>query len=240
MNAQLSAFQEAFQAGAATSVINYHNTPAHRAEQYDRELEQVAKRFSPTTEDDLATYIERGSWPHAKPGVVIALYNGYRNNYDVFRPLLEKHGLVGWFFATSGYIDCPVADQLTFGSEHNLRTIPNEYSDGRYAMSWDELRSMDGRHVIASHTRNHAQVSLTDEPALTSEIVGSQEDFRKHLGHPVRAFAWLFGSAYGEAVLADRYLDRAEYDFLFSNFMIQRLNRRAPTMGGAISAARKN
>lgn len=228
MNEQLSEFHSAFQTGAAISVINYHNTPARRAAQYDRELEAVAKRFAPTTEDDLATFIETGRWPHAKPGAVIALYNGYRNNYDVFRPLLEKHGLVGWFFATSGYVSCPVADQVRFGGQHNLKTILDEYPDGRYALSWDELRAMDGRHVIASHTRNHAQVSLSDERALECEIVGSQEDFCAQLGHPVRAFAWLFGSAYGEAPVADRHLDLAGYEFLFSNFKIQRVNHATP------------
>ena len=225
MNAQLLNFQKAFQTDATISVINYHNTPAYRAEQYDHELEHIARQFAPTTEDDLDAYFERGRWPHSRPGVVIALYNGYRNNYDVFRPLLEKHGLIGWFFATSGYVGCPVADQLTFGSEHNLRTISGEYPDGRYAMSWEELRALDGRHVIASHTRNHAQVSLADEPALEAEILGSQQDFCSHLGHPVRAFAWLFGSAYGEAPVADRLIDRAGYQFLFSNFTIQRLNQ---------------
>ena len=223
MTAQLSAFDDAFRTGTPVRVINYHNTPAYRAEQYDRELEQVATQFAPTTEDDLAVYIATGRWSRARPGIVVALYNGYRNNYDVFRPLLEKHGLIGWFFATSGYVGCPVAQQLAFGSEHNLRTIAGEYPDGRYAMSWDELRAMDARHVIASHTRNHAQVSLADEAAMHSEIVGSQEDFYAHLGHPVRAFAWLFGSAYGKTPVADRHIDRAGYEFLFSNFMVQRL-----------------
>ena len=225
MIAQLSAFHDAFQNGAPISVINYHNTPVHRTEQYDRELEHVAKRFAPTNEDDLAGFIERGSWAHSRPGVVIALYNGYRNNYDVFRPLLEKHGLIGWFFASSGYVGCPIAEQLSFGNAHNLRTVTDEYPDGRYAMSWEELRTLDGRHVLASHTRNHSQISLSDEKALRSEIIGSQEDFCANLGHPVRAFAWLFGSSYGEAPLADSYIDRAGYEFLFSNFMIQRLNR---------------
>ena len=225
MNAQLSAFHDAFANGAAISVVNYHNTPVHRAEHYDRELEMLAMRFAPTTEDDLAAYITQGRWPKSKPGIVIGLYNGYRNNYDVFRPLLEKHGLTGWFFVASGYVGCPAKDQIRFGCEHNIRTIPDEYVDGRYAMNWDELRAIDGRHVIASHTRNHAQIVTADNAALESEIIGSQADFRAHLGHPVRSFAWLFGHAYGGPSITDQYIDRAGYEFLFSNFMIQRLNR---------------
>jgi len=213
----------AMAAGAPVQAINYHNTPAYRAAEYDRELAAIAEHFSPTTEDDLAVFLTTGRWIKAKPGVVIALYNGYRNNYDVFRPLLDRHGLVGWFFVASGYVSCPPADQLAFGSTRTLRTIPDEYADGRYALSWDELRELDRDHVVASHTRNHTRVSLDDGVALESEIVGAQDDFLVHLGHRVRSFAWLFGGAYGENPVADSHVDRAGYEFLFSNFKIQRL-----------------
>jgi peptidoglycan/xylan/chitin deacetylase (PgdA/CDA1 family) len=157
---------------------------------------------------------------------VIALYNGYRNNYDVFRPLLEKHGMIGWFFVASGYVSCPPRDQRAMAAARNLKTIPDEYSDWRSALSWDELRDLDARHVIASHTRNHTRVSLEDRTALEDEIIGSQKDFIANLGHPVRAFAWLFGGAYGDSPLADECVDRAGYEFLFSNLKVQRLRAR--------------
>jgi peptidoglycan/xylan/chitin deacetylase (PgdA/CDA1 family) len=214
----------AFAAGAPVFAVNFHNTPRSRAADYDRELGQLARWFEPATEDGLATFLSTGRWPHRRPGVVVALYNGYRNNWDVFRPLLEKHGLRGWFFVASGYVDCPVPDQLAFGAAHTLATIPDEYPDGRYALSWDEVRALaaDG-HVIASHTRSHSRVSDGDPAALEAEIVGSQEDFRRGLGRPVRAFAWLMGAPYGESSVADRLVDRAGYEFLFSNFRVQRL-----------------
>jgi len=214
----------AFAAGAPVHAVNFHNTPAHRAAEYDRELGTLAERFEAATEDALAGFLATGRWPHRKPGVVIALYNGYRNNFDVVRPLLEKHGLRGWFFVASGYVSCPPAEQLAYGAAHTLTTIPGEYADGRHALSWDEVRALDrAGHVIASHTRTHSRVSRDDAEALEAEIVGSQEDFRRELGHPVRAFAWLMGAPYGESSLADALVDRAGYDFLFSNFRIQRL-----------------
>ncbi len=216
----------AFAAGAPIFAINFHNTPQYRAAAYDRELGQLAQWFAPATEDSLAAFLATGRWPHAKPGVVIALYNGYRNNFDVFRPLLERHGLRGWFFVASGYVDCPVPEQLAFAAAHTLATIPDEYSDGRYALSWDEIRALDrAGHVIASHTRTHSRVSEGEAVALEAEILGSQEDFRRELGRPVRAFAWLMGAPYGENPLADRLVDRAGYEFLFSNFRVQRLPR---------------
>lgn len=220
----IDALARGFAAGAPIQAVNFHNTPAYRAQEYDRQLGALAERFGPVTEDDLGAFLATGRWTRPRPGVVIALYNGYRNNFDVMRPLLEKHGLVGWFFVASGYVGCPVEEQLEFGAAHTLATIDGEYPDGRYALSWDEVRELDrAGHVVASHTRTHTRVSGDDSVALETEIVGSQEDFTRRLGHPVRAFAWLMGGAYGENPLADTLVDRAGYEFLFSNFRVQRL-----------------
>lgn len=204
-------------------VVNYHNTPASLASVYEREFSALAANFSPVNEDDLARYLSTGRWDKEKPGVIPAFYNGYRNNYDVALPLLEKHGLTGWFFAVSGYSSCPSSEQLAYGSQRTLATMKDEYADGRYALSWDELRSLDKAHVVASHTRNHTRVSLEDRTRVQDEIVGSQEDFRRELGHPVRSFAWLFGGRYGENPIADTAVDAAGYELLFSNLNVQRL-----------------
>lgn len=213
-----------FASGAPIRVVNFHNTPALRAAEYDRELAALAERFSPTTEDDLAQFLATGRWPQRRPGVIVALYNGYRNNADVMRPLLERHGLVGWVFVATAYLSCPPGEQLAFGASRNLATMPGEYPDGRYALSWDEARALDrAGHVIASHTRNHVQVPDGDAAALEEEIVGAQADLARELGHPVRSFAWLLGAAFGENPAADAALGRAGYEFLFSNFRIQRL-----------------
>jgi peptidoglycan/xylan/chitin deacetylase (PgdA/CDA1 family) len=214
----------AFASGAVVRAVNFHNTPAGRAADYDRELAALAERFAPTSEDDLAQVIATGRWPRGRPGVIVALYNGYRNNADVMRPLLERHGLIGWFFVATKYVSCPPGDQLAFGAARNLAGVPGEYADGRHALSWDEVRAVDrAGHVIASHTRNHARVPDGDASALEEEIVGAQADLVRELGHPVRSFAWLLGAAYGESPLADAALGRAGYEFLFSNFRIQRL-----------------
>ena len=209
--------------GPSLAVVNYHLTPATRADIYDREFAALAARYAPVRQDDLANYLSTGRWQMDRPGVIPVFYNGYRNNYDVARPLLEKHGLVGWFMAVTAYSSCPAADQTAFAASRTLTTIPGEYADGRSALSWDELRALDGPHVVASHTRNHTRVGMDDPAVVEAEIVGAQEDFRRELGHPVRAFAWLYGGRYGTNPMADRAVDRAGYDMLFSNFAVQRL-----------------
>ncbi|WDR01330.1 polysaccharide deacetylase family protein [Devosia algicola] len=194
-----------------------------RADQYDREFAALAARYAPVREDHLQTYLRTNRWPMDREGVLPVFYNGYRNNFDVARPLLEKHGLVGWFMAVPGYTDCPFNEQSKFAASHTIATVPDEYSDGRSALSWDELRALDGPHVVASHTRSHTRVGLDDAAVMHSEIVGAQEDFTRELGHPVRSFAWLHGGRYGHNRFADAAVDRAGYEFLFSNFAVQKL-----------------
>ena len=204
-------------------VVNYHLTPAPRADLYDREFAALAARYAPVREDDLAGYLTTGRWSMGRPGIIPVFYNGYRDNFDVARPLLDKHGLVGWFMAVTGFTACPPRDQLAFAARHNLSVAGEAYPDGRHALSWDELRALDRTHVVASHTRSHSRVSLDDPVRLEDEIVGSQRDFVRELGHPVRAFAWLFGGRYGDSPAADAMVDQAGYEFLFSNLAVQRL-----------------
>ena len=223
MSDQLDQIVAAFRSSAPISVVNYHNTPAHRIDEYDRQLATLAERFAPTSQDDLAELFDTGSWPREKPGIIVALYNGYRNNFDVFRPLLDKHDLTGWFFVPSGYASCPIAEQVAFSQRQTLKLVREEYPDGRHAMNWDELRALDGRHVVASHTRNHARIAIDDAAGMEEEIVGAQHDFIANLGHPVRSFAWLLSGTHGQSPITDDCLMRARYEFLFSNFKIQRL-----------------
>jgi peptidoglycan/xylan/chitin deacetylase (PgdA/CDA1 family) len=205
----------AFDRGAPVRVLNFHATPAHRAAEYDRQLGELAERFSPCREEDLLRFLETGAWP-GRPGVVVALYNGYRDNWDVLRPLLDRHRLVGWFFAVTGWTGCPAAGQVAFARAHGIGLVEGEYADGRHALSWEELRALDREgHVVASHTRTHTRV--TDAARLRDEVVGSQEDFVRHLGHPVRALAWLGGAPLRESPEADALVREAGYRLLFSN-----------------------
>jgi peptidoglycan/xylan/chitin deacetylase (PgdA/CDA1 family) len=181
--------------------------------------------FSAVDEGDLGRYCRTGRWHKRKPGLIVALYNGYRNNYDVFLPLLERYGLTGWFFVATAFAGMPAAEQLSCMARHTLKTVANEYSDGRYALNWSELKQVDRRHVVASHTRHHARLSSSDAGSMKDEIVGPQDDFEKHLGHRVSSFAALSGAAYGENEAADGWIRSAGYQFVFSNFKIQSLWR---------------
>jgi peptidoglycan/xylan/chitin deacetylase (PgdA/CDA1 family) len=205
--------------------VNFHNTPRSRREEYRAQLLQLGQQFAPVTEDDLDQFLATGRWPKAKPGVIVSVYEGYRNGFDVLLPLLEESGLIGWFFVITGFINAPAIEQAAFAASHEIDMLTHEYGNGRHALSWSELREIDRRHVVASHARTHVLLSRLDQANRESEIVGSQRDFEEQLGHPVRTFVSYGGPAYGEDRLTDRLIDQAEYQLVFSNMKIQRLRR---------------
>jgi peptidoglycan/xylan/chitin deacetylase (PgdA/CDA1 family) len=203
--------------------INFHNTSSWRRQEFEQQLQLCQQNFSTVSEDDLDLYLQSGKWHKDKPGVILAFYEGYRSNYDVILPMLDEMGLVGWFFVIAGFIDAPIEQQLTYANQHDIGMDLNEYLDGRYAMNWQELREVDQRHVVASHALSHQFLEPMDEATRREEIIGSQETFRKQLGHPVRSFVSRGGPAYGENPAVDQLVMEAGYQFQISNFRIQRL-----------------
>jgi len=206
--------------------VNFHNTSRAQAALYERQIAQYSQHFSPVNQDELETYLVTGEWHKPKPGLIVSVFEGYRNSYDVLLPILEKYGFVGWFWMITGFLNTPVPDQRNYAEHHDIDMLTHEYPDGRYALTWDELRQIDKKHVIASHTRSHTLLSQLDPATQRSEVIGSQQDFVKELGHPVRAFVSLTGPAYGENAAIDRLIDEAGYDIVFSNFLIQRIKAK--------------
>ena len=219
----VASLQSAWTSQPLLRSINFHNTARVNVERFERQLAHCAEHFSTVSEDDLDRYLSTGVWEKPRPGMLLAFYEGYRNNYDVIVPLLDRYGLTGWFFVITGFVDCPVPDQLAYVEPHGIDMVSREYADGRYAMTWEELRSIDGRHVIASHALSHWEIAPMSPEEQRAEIVGSQASFERHLGHPVRAFVSRGGPAYGDHPPTDALIDEAGYQFVVSNYRIQRL-----------------
>jgi peptidoglycan/xylan/chitin deacetylase (PgdA/CDA1 family) len=203
--------------------LNFHNTPKRREAELDRQLAHCARHFSPVDEGDLEHWLATGEWRKPKPGMILAFYEGYRNGYDVIRPLLAKHGLTGWFFIITGFVDTPAVDQLDYALAHDIGMQTREYVDGRYALSWDEVRALDEKHVIASHARSHQPIAAMDAASQRAEVLGSQARIISELGHPAQSFVSYGGPAYGEDADVDALVDEAGYRFQFSNYRVQRL-----------------
>jgi peptidoglycan/xylan/chitin deacetylase (PgdA/CDA1 family) len=204
--------------------VNFHSTPRTKAAEYRQQLARWSERFCSINEDDLDLYLASGRWHKAKPGLIMALYDGTRNGYDVMLPLLEQCGLIGWYFVVTGFINAPSGEQMNYAAEHDIGVKPEEYPDGRQALSWNELRDIQRRgHVVASHARSHVWLEKLNDQEIESEVLGSQEDCQKNLGRRARTFVSFGGPTYGVFPRSSALIDRAGYQFVFSNLKIQRL-----------------
>jgi peptidoglycan/xylan/chitin deacetylase (PgdA/CDA1 family) len=212
-------------AGPLVRTINFHNTTRAMATQVERQLLAAGERFSAIDEDDLDGLLSGRAWHGRKPPLIPVFYEGYRNNYDIALPLLERAGLRGWFFIPTSFIDTPVPEQYAFARAHHIGLTDEDHAGGRCAMTWDELRDVVARgHVVACHTATHcAIVDVETQEDVQRELVDSRRRLEQELGCKVRSFAWLLGAPYGENGRVDAAVREGGYRLVFSNAKIQRV-----------------
>lgn len=217
-----------FWEGRYVRVVNFHATPRRLAGSLEEQLTRLARSFVPVSYDDLVGLVGRGEWPHDRPGVILNFFDGFRNNYEVVAPILDRLGLVGWFFIVSGWISSRPEEQRAFADDHFIdlpygeRDLP---ADGRLALSPGEISALADRgHVIASHTHTHSAVPTGLRPeALAREAGGSKRQLEVISGTAVGALAWCEGVALGENSLADAAVRDAGYELLFANHAVQQI-----------------
>ncbi len=206
-------------------VVNFHATPRYREAEFRRQIEEYAQLFEPITPANFASAVD-GRWDHDRPGLIPAMFEGYRDNLDVMLPILEEFGFTGWFFVPSGFLNVPAHEQRTYAASHDLFLAElDEYPEERIALTWDEARDIVRRgHAFACHTRTHNKVEQ-DTPAdvLHDEILVAKREMEAELQTPIDMFCWLEGAAVGVNPVADDLLRQAGFRYLVSNFKIQKL-----------------
>jgi len=200
--------------GAHIRVINYHGTPQQDATNFEAQLEFYKRHYVSVSQKELDLFFT-GKWESQKPGLIISFDDGYRNNYDVALPLLEKHGFIGWFFIPSGMIDGSNAEQAVFAGR-NKDKLAQAYPDGRYLMTWDELKKITEKHVIGCHTFSHHRMNKKDEEEiLEKEIVYSKQLLEQKLQQPVDVFCWVGGEEYTYTQAAAAKIKQTGYRYSF-------------------------
>ena len=211
--------------GSYIKTINYHNTPYYNKEEFEKQLKYYSKYFSSVNEAELDNFFNEKKWHKEKPGLIIAMYNGYRNNYDIMYPLLEKYGFTGWFFVPSAFINIENKQQKDFADQHTLKLVNDEYQDDRYAMNWQELKKKKKSHVVGSHTKTHEEIVKTStDKEMKREILESKVEIENKIKKKVKSFCWLGGYRFNYNTKAASYIKRAGYKFLFGNGIIERIS----------------
>lgn len=208
------AMQKAVLGRSFIRVLNYHATPASRAAGLERQLEFYRQHYTPCGPGDLDALFA-GTWRGEKPGLLITFDDGYRSNFDVAAPLLEKHGFHACFFVPQAEVaDSRVDADAAFGAAGSDEPEPR--------MTWAECAELAARgHAIGCHTRTHIRLSDHLSPAqLADEITAAGRDIGERLGHPVTDFCWVGGEewSYGTAAFAE--IRRAGYQRVFATNLL--------------------
>ena len=66
--------------------VNFHNSPKAQTDQFDRQLAHYSDLFTSVSQEELDAYLADGTWTKSKPGLIVSIYEGYRNGYDVLLP----------------------------------------------------------------------------------------------------------------------------------------------------------
>ncbi len=201
--------QKQLYGGKFVRVVNYHNTPAAAAAQFERHLELYAASFAAVSRSELDACMA-GHWASRRPGIFLTFDDGFRSNFDIAAPLLEKHGYRGVFFISTDFLGDDRADcDRRFQRQDPPQ--PEPY------MSWPECADLIARgHVVGSHTRTHARLSDSLAPGpLTDEIAGSREILRARLKADISDFCWVGGEEWSYGSLAYGEILRAGYQRAF-------------------------
>lgn len=220
----VAALSAGYAQGRALNILNYHSTPRACRDEYRRQLEACASRFSSFDQTKLDDWFA-GTYVAEKPPLIPVLFEGFRDNYDVILPIVEEFGFRAWFFVPSHFLNVPIAEQRSFAKAHTLHYPCDDYPGDRIVMSWAEARdAADRGHVFACHSRTHAEVDPeTADDVLHSEIIEAKREMDEGLNRSVEIFCWLHGAEVGVNPRADAMLRKAGYRFLFSNFKLQKL-----------------
>lgn len=206
-------------------VVNYHNTNLRDKDRFEAEIAYFSKFFSPVNLADIDEFFTTHKWKKEKPGLIPAIFEGFRSHYDIIAPILDKYNFTGWFYIPSFFLDIPVEEQWEYSKEHELDvTEPEMFPDKRIAMTWDEVREIAQKHEICCHTGNHFQISKdTPDEDMHREIVESKRKLEKEIGRDVDVFCWLYGEEYSYNIRAHKYLEEAGYKYVVSNLKMEKI-----------------
>lgn len=171
---------------AGIPVLNYHqvNDEYHGAltlspHEFDAQMAYLKKAgYTSITPNQLVDYLENNAPLPSNP-VLITFDDGYRDNYHIAYPILQKYNLTATIFLVTDFMD----------------------TDKHY-VTWAEVKEMQEHGInFASHTLSHAILTKESDESLRAQLVKSREALEYHLKQKVEYLAYP-GGYYDKRVIA--------------------------------------
>lgn len=209
-------------------VVYYHDIPPRLMQSFREQLRLFESLFVPASRTDLDSLLQQGSWPHAKPGLILTFDDGLRTHFEVAAPLLEEFGFQGWFFVPADLVTLAPALQPEAAVRHDVMHEWDTSRDPRVFMTQQQLVELAQRHVVGCHTATHARMSQELSAAqLEIQISGAQRRLQSILGKRVDSFSWVGGEEWAYSPRAMREIAR-RFDYAFTtNTSLTRIGTQA-------------
>jgi peptidoglycan/xylan/chitin deacetylase (PgdA/CDA1 family) len=148
---------------------------------FERYCRFFKSHFHPAHLPEIVDKMEKGSRLGGE--LAVCFDDGYRDNFELAAPVLERMGIPAAFFVVTGFVD---TDQTAWWD----RRLPVRPA----WMTWTQVRSLHSRGFeIGSHSLTHRNLGEIDDRAAREEIEGSRQELSKRLSAEVDLFAYPYG-----------------------------------------------
>lgn len=148
---------------------------------FERYCRFFRRHFHVVSLQDLVKRLECGR--RLNRDLAITFDDGYRDNFEIAAPVLERLSLPATFFVVSRWI--------------GTRVVPwwDERRGDRHAwMTWDHVRALHRKGFdIGAHTQTHVDLAKVSDSVAQAEILGSRLELETELAAPVESFAYPYG-----------------------------------------------
>lgn len=150
---------------------------------FERHCRFFRRHFRVVPLRDIVEKLERGQRLNRE--LAITFDDGYRDNFEMAAPVLEKLSLPATFFVVTQSIGTDVVPSW------------DEDRGARHPwMTWEQVRALHRRGFdIGAHTRTHADLGRISGAEAQREIAGARVELEREIGTPIDLFAYPYGGA---------------------------------------------
>jgi peptidoglycan/xylan/chitin deacetylase (PgdA/CDA1 family) len=131
----------------------------HSSDLFIKQMELLAKDYTPVSLDDVLAYLRKDKTPPPR-AVAITFDDGFVDNYEIAKPILDHYGIPATFYVTVSSLEAP---------------HPPWYIRLRHAFFTTSLKTWVGRDTMR-------EFSLTDAQARNYALVNACEECAKLAG----------------------------------------------------------
>jgi sugar transferase (PEP-CTERM/EpsH1 system associated) len=178
--ARLAALTTPSNGEAGLRILTYHRVnddhPGDRLSVHPlaflEQMELLAASGRPVVSLDDALAALQGDGALPPDAVAITFDDGFRDNFDLALPILDRFRLPATFFLATAYMDGGLCFERYRGC-----------CDRDRPLDWQQVREMVARgHAVGGHSRSHRELAGAPVEDVRGEVEGCRADIHRHAG----------------------------------------------------------